>query len=288
MRQVFLAAVASLGLVACVGGINGNNGDDQPKTAKEMFIANVHPILAACQNCHTTGHPAGNVTGFYDPNPDTAYETATHYTAFVGDYDPATAPVLQKILPGNHNNMHYADSDVQAITAWLNKELTDRAGGTTPPPPETVQAAIKRVMTQFVSCMSLTNFQTANMRGDMGNMRSDNPNDACNSCHGNGEYGNIVSNQETNYWNTLSQHSRYLLQYFYVDTSMGTAAAKMVINTNSFMMVATAQPPHQQHPLFTVTNVTQDQTLLDFYKLTMTSVMMAGTANCTGGPTLTD
>src|SRR5713226_3877310 len=111
MREVLLAAVASLGLVACVGGINGMNGDDtQPQTAKEMFKANVYPILAACSSCHATGHPANNSTGFYDPSIDTAYDTATHYTALVGDYDATTAPILTKILPNNHNNMHYTDA----------------------------------------------------------------------------------------------------------------------------------------------------------------------------------
>jgi hypothetical protein len=175
--------------------------------------------------------------------------------------------------------MHYSDPEVQAITAWLNKELEER-GPVTPPNTETTAQAIKRVMNNFSGCMKLLDFQNANMRGDLGNMRSDQPNDACNSCHGAGEYGNMVSNIENQFYTTLSTHSRYMLQYFYVDTSMGAAQATMVINTHSFEMVSGGLPPHQQHPLFDPTAITQNASLVQFYNATMMNMMMAGPAGC--------
>jgi hypothetical protein len=279
----------SLGLVACVGGIDGAPGDDDTSnaTARELFDSNVYPAISACMSCHTTGNPSGNVTGFYDPNSSTAYTTATSFTALVGQFDPSTAPILTKILPGDHNGMHWSDDQVTKITAWLNKELAERTGTTTPPTsPDSPAAAIKRTMNQFAACMQLTDFQTANMATDLGNMQSRNPQDACHSCHDNGEYSFYNNNVEGAFYNVISTHSRYMLMYFSVDTTGGVANYKMQINPNSFMMVGQAKYPFNDHPQFDPTTITQNQSLVDFYNATMMRVQTLGTA-C-GNSTLVD
>jgi hypothetical protein len=277
----------SLGLVACVGGIDsgGPSGDDgTTETARQQFDQNVYPIIGACMSCHTTGHPSGNVTGFYDPNAATAYVTATSYTALVGQFDPSTAPILTKILPGNHNGQAYSSDQVTKITNWLNKELAERTGSTAPPTsPDSPAAAMQRTIKTFAGCMQLTDFQIAKMATDLGNMQSQNPQDNCHSCHENAEYGFENNNVESQFYTTISSHSRLLLMYFSVDTTGGVSNYKMQINTTPFMMVGAAKYPFNDHPQFDYTTITTNQSLVDFFNATQARVTSLG-ASCGGMP----
>ncbi|HET9624851.1 MAG TPA: hypothetical protein VFP84_25965 [Kofleriaceae bacterium] len=282
MRNILLAVVVASGLVGCVGGIDdpttpptGSGSDTTPPTggsgeAKAAFDANVYPILAAkCKVCHTSGAPLGNVTGFVDSDATKGYQTAINYVALVGTWTP-DAPILSKIALG-HNGQTYTDPEKASITDWLSKELAARAtGGDGTPPPATGTGspveATDRLLAEWSGCMTLANFQTANMKA-WGNLKADNS--ACKTCHINAEFGNIAMDVDAPFF-TFIDTNRYLMaQYFTIDFSKGVDQAKIVVNTNSFKNVGLGLPPHTEHPRFNPTNNAGMTALQKFYDLTM-------------------
>ena len=306
MRAVIMAAIASMGLVACVGALDsggmgsgsgsgsGSNGGSGAGNAaatasRKLFNDNVYPIVKAkCAACHTSGHPNGNVTGFVDPTPPSAdpfmaYDTATGYVAAVGNFTTVTANILQKPLtPGGHNGQTYTAAEQQSLTDWLNAEVAWRGAGTAPPPTgESPAAATARLLGQWSGCMTLANFNTANMANAWGQMQTNNG-DACQSCHVNGANGMIATQQATTMFGVISTNKYYLLQFFTVDLTK--TPAQVVINTQSFLGVSQGKPPHVEHPTFNATTNQGMTALQTFYTSTMAGV----TANTCGPSTLTN
>ena len=303
MRNILLAVVAAAGLVGCVGGIDTNptpTATDPPPgsvgggpsgpgadAARTSFETNVYPIISAtgrCIGCHSSAGPVGNVTGFVAPAASDGYVTAVGYQALVGDWTPAGAPILTKIAAG-HNGQSYSDDDKTKITSWLNAELTARASGggttTTPPGQESPADATLRLTKQWSGCMTQTNFNTANMVA-WATMRADNS--QCQTCHVDGEYGQIATNVPTTFFGVISTNKYYMAQYFTVDLSQGVASAKVIVNTKSFTGVGTDLPPHVEHPRFNPTNSAGMTALNKFYTLTMSNL----TAGTCGPSTLTN
>lgn len=297
MRNILLAVAAAAGLVGCVGGIDTPAGPSTPPPdgvgggttngtaaadARKAFDDNVYPIIAGkCTACHSSSGPVGNITGFVAPTPADGYVTAAGYQAVVGDRTPTGAPILTKIALG-HNAQTYTDTEKSKITDWLNKELAARTSAPptgTPPPAESPADATVRLTKEWSGCMTLTNFTTANMVA-WGNMRANNS--ACKTCHVDGEYGQIASDVPGPFFNLISTNKYYMAQYFSVDLSQGVAAAKVIVNTRSFVAVGTGLAPHLEHPRFQLTNSTGMTALQKFYDLTMA----AKTAGTCGTPTL--
>jgi len=129
--------------------------------------------------------------------------------------------------------------------------------------------------------MTLANFTKANMIA-WGTMRANNS--QCETCHVDGEYGQIASNVATTFFNTISTNKYYMAQYFTVDLSKGVAAAQVIVNTRSFTGVGTDLAPHIEHPRFTLQGSTGMTALTAFYNSTMANK----TAGTCGPPTLTN
>jgi len=301
--RTFLALIASLGLGACVGGIDspppvgddnggvgGGGSGSAAVEARKLFDDNVRPIIAAkCVACHSVAGPVGNITGFVDTNATTAYETATGYQALVGDWT-VSAPILTKLSTGTHMNASkgadvvYSPTDISNITGWLSKELEARAGGTPPPVgTESAAEATVRLTKEWSGCMTLENFTAANMRA-WGNVNAGGGGN-CKTCHYNGEYGNIAENVDQPFFDTISQDKYYMAQYFSVDLSGGVPTALVIVNTRSFTGVGTGLAPHQSHPRFDPDNNNGMAALQQFYTLTMTAKMAAPGGVC-GPPKL--
>lgn len=299
MRNILLAVVAAAGLVGCVGGIDqqpipadppaqgvgGGTSGAAAQAARTSFETNVYPIVAAagrCIACHSSAGPVGNVTGFVAPAAADGYVTAVGYQALVGDWTPNGAPILTKIAIG-HNGMTYTADEKTKITDWLNAELTARASGggsgSGMPAGESPADATVRLTKEWSGCMTLANFTTANMIA-WGTMRAGNS--ACQTCHVDGEYGQIASNVAAPFFNTISTDKYYMAQYFSVDLSGGVATAKVIINTRSFTGVGQGLAPHLEHPRFTLTGSTGLAALTKFYDLTVA----AKTAGTCGASTL--
>lgn len=295
MRATLLAAIAAVGLVGCVGGISSEGGDpldspdgdgndngDNPagsdlSAAKMLFDSNVYPVVnAKCTGgaCHSETATGATVTRFVATDAAKGWQTATNYTALVGNFTASSAPILTKIGAGAiHNNVTYSTTEIASITAWLNKELELRNGQpatTTQPPPgqESLADATNRVLSEFAGCMTKTDFDAANMAQAWGGMQAQN-NEECDNCHATGGNGMVASRVSTQFWNIFSVKKNYFLQYLTVDLTGGAAAAKVIINTTSFKGVSQAQDPHREHPTFNATNNQGMTALNQFYTSTM-------------------
>lgn len=298
MRTSLLAAIATVGLVGCVGGVeqggspldtgdgDGNDNGDNPaggdlSAAKQLFDTNVYSIIAAkCTGgaCHSETATGTTLTRFVATDPAKGWQTATNYTALIGNYTTTSAPILTLIMPGTHQGVTYNADNEAKITAWLNKEVEVRNGQTTPVTPgaETLAQASDRVLAEFNGCMTLADFATANMANAWGNMGAQN-NQQCKDCHVTGDQGFIASPNETFMWNVFSQRKYFFLQYLTVDLLGGPAEATVMINTTSFRGVSNAQAPHLEHPTFNSGPNSQGmQALRQFYDLTMAK-KLAGT-----------
>ena len=308
MRAVLLAAIASMGLVGCVGQLDtmppsqpvgtGTNPNPTPNSmAKQMFEQNVYPIISsktaasgcAMSGCHMVGNNPGS-TQFVAADVADAYATITSYQAVVGNFTPASAGLLTQV-EGGHNGRTYSDAEKTAITNWLAQEVTERGQGTTPTggTTETPGAATARLMNEWSACMNLTDFNSANMATAWGQMQTNNGS-RCESCHATGGYGMIVTQVAESttggppgLFTTIATNKYYMIQYFSVDlTKPGvgpTDTGKMgqiVINHTSFEGVARQQPPHTEHPTFNADNNQGMTALQSFYDLTMAKVTAGG------------
>lgn len=294
--RTFLALVASLGLVGCVGGIETPTNDPPPGgtggggsgpaagEARKLFETNVAPILEAnCIGCHNSDGPVGNITGFVSADPIDAYTTAVGYQSVVGDWTPTGAPILTKITDTNktpsHQSINYSNDALSKITDWLAKELEARGsgGGATNPQGENAAQITVRLLNEWSGCMTQANFEAADMRA-WGNVNAGGGGD-CRTCHSQGEYGFVASNTSTLFFPYITEDKYYMLQYFAVDLSQGLAAAKIIINDRSFEGVGRRLAPHQQHPNFNPTNNNGYAALQAFYNSTMSAHTASG-GNC--------
>lgn len=320
MRALLLATIASVSLIGCVGELDGGGGDDQGGTvgpgtnpnpnpdsqARKKFEQNVYPIIkspgtmADCSSCHSATGPAGNVTGFVTPDVSDAYATATSYQAIVGNFAPNAAGILTKVAQG-HVGRVYTQAQIDSITDWLNTEVTERAtggggGGTPTGSQETYAAATKRLMNDWSACMTLANFNAANMAQAWGNMQANNG-ERCAACHSTGGYGFMASGIATTNPNggppgmfTVMSTDKYFLPMYYTvdlsdttrDASGKLINAKMKFNEESFKGVAQNIAPHVQHPSFNYTNSQGINALKTFYTSTAAAV---AAGNC-GTPKL--
>jgi hypothetical protein len=304
MRSSFLAAFAAMAMAAgCVGNLDptppgggpgsnnqgapdgGGGGTGTTQNAKPLFDSDVYPIVSAkCMTCHSAAGPVGNVTGFVATNAADGYVTMTGYVALVGNFTSSSAGILGKIAAG-HNGIVYTADEQAKITGWLNQEAalrTDVGTGTgsgsgsgSGPANESPSAATTRLLAQWSGCMTQANFDAANMADAWGNLTASN-NQQCENCHVNAAEGFIASRQSLPFFTTIDTNKYYMLQYFTVDLTQGTAAAKIIINTVSFDGVSKGQPPHLEHPRFNATDNNGMTALKKFYDSTMAS-LAAGT-----------
>jgi hypothetical protein len=141
-----------------------------------LFDTNVFPILnAKCSGaaCHSETAQGATLTRFVATDAARGWTVATNYTALVGNFTATNAPILTYVKPGTHQGVSYSTDDEAKITAWLNKEVELRngqPGGTQPTGGETLSQASERVLNEFRGCMTLADFQAADMADAWGGM----------------------------------------------------------------------------------------------------------------------
>jgi hypothetical protein len=140
------------------------------------------------------------------------------------------------------------------------------------PTPDVPTVDIKAVLTSWSGCMTLANFQAANMTTAWSTLTTTDGKQ-CLNCHDQGEYNFIASDDENAFFTGLSQHSYFMLKYFSVDA----ATMKVVVSTASFAS-ANAKVGH---PKFNVT-MNQGITALDAFHAST-----AANTAC-GAPTMID
>ncbi len=272
--KTLLSLLLASTLVACVGGIeeppvnpvpnplgtpdgDGNDNGDNPAggdltAAKQLFDSGVYSTLKAkCTGgaCHNETGTGGSVTKFVADDPARGWQIATNYAALVSFYVPTSAPVLTKIANG-HEGVEYLPTEVDAITAWLNKELELRNGQPNMPPGggETLGAAGERVMQEFAGCLNIDDFLAVDFGLKWGNKGSNEG--QCEQCHTNGAFRFLANNDNQKMHRRLTKEKYEFLMYFTPDLTNGPAAAKMIVNRPAFYGVAEGLDPHREHPQF--------------------------------------
>jgi mono/diheme cytochrome c family protein len=307
MRAVLFAAIASIGLVGCVGELdttgggdntggdnnndNDNGGTQNPDSsaARKAYDDNVHSIMAAkCIACHNVAGPVSNLSGFVHSDASKAWETITGFQSVVGNFTPTLAGVLIKVdIPAGHQGQSYTSDEKNKITDWLNEEVLWRnqtPGGTDPGPGtgggETPAQATQRVLAEWSACMTKANFDAANMASAWGNLTANN-NQRCSNCHASGDGGFIATVQSQIFFDVISQNKYFMLQYFTVKLDLANLAeSKVEINRQSFLGVSQGQDPHREHPRFNATNNNGMTALTNFYNRTMEAYNNSATTPC--------
>lgn len=268
---------------------DGNGNGDNPAggdlhRAKALFDSGVFPtIQAKCSTnaCHAETAVGATLTRFVAGDPARGWQVATNYAVVVGsNHAASTAPVLTLITPGTHKGVTYTSDEATQIAAWLDSEVEIRnAQPPAVPNPviETLSEATERARTEFVACMTLADFQAANMATAWASTRALN-NQECAHCHSTGDEGFIASPDSGGVFTALTTNPALLMMYFSVDLTAGAAPAKMIINQHSQRGVAQGEDPHREHPRYNPTSNQGMTALTQLYYATMAR-KAAGTCN---------
>ncbi|HEY5924320.1 MAG TPA: hypothetical protein VIV11_21735 [Kofleriaceae bacterium] len=121
-----------------------------------------------------------------------------------------------------------------AVLAGCIGGITEVGGGGDQPDagtrgPDATTIDLKAVFRQWSGCMTLTNFQTANMATAWSQLTTSD-NKQCQNCHDQGQYNFIATDDEAAFFAGITQHSSLMAMYFRVDA----ATMKVEINTASF------------------------------------------------------
>jgi hypothetical protein len=259
-----LTTILVFAAAGCVGNVGDQSGDDTTtdnRTAKQIFKADVHPSMGKCSGgtCHDIGATSGAVSKFYNTDSEMTYTAAVAAPTLVSDFS-SLAPILQKVQAG-HKGVSYMPDEVTKITNWLAKETAERANtgsgsgsGSNPPVFDS-----KAALATWSGCMSLENFNAANMTLAWSTLGADNL-QKCINCHIGGISGFYINNQAQPYFDTISTTTAYLLKYFTVDTTQ----KKVVVNQASFKSATMISG----HPTFNPTTNAGMTALVKFYDLT--------------------
>jgi hypothetical protein len=286
MRHLF--AVVLLFAVGCVGAVGeeGMGGDDDPnpdpngKMGQTVYVRDVHPAMNRCSGgaCHSVGAVSGALGKFYEMDGAAGYAKIVGAPTIIGEGGQAfssVAPILTKIQAG-HQGVTYSPDETTKITAWLALEVEERKDGTGPVTP-TVNP--KEVLKTFSGCLTIADFNTAQMAQKWSALAASN-NQKCLNCHQAGGDGFIVNANADLMFKVMTENSAYMLKFFSVDTSV--TPAKVVVNTGSF---TNAGVTIVAHPRFDPTNNAGMIALKAFYDLAAAK-QLAGT--CSPTPTIKD
>lgn len=275
MRHLFAVILGSVLVTGCMGAVgsedntptpdSGGTTTDPSKEGPKIYARDVHPSMAKCSGagCHDASAVSGALGKFYSMDADATYKKLEAAPSIIGGGAQAfssIAPILKHIEAG-HKGITYTPDEVSKITNWLAKEVEERkkTGGPMQPPP----VDPKEVLKTFSGCMTLADFNTAQMAQKWSALAADNA-QKCLNCHQGGVAGFIVSTNADLFFKTISESSAYMLKYFTVDTNV--TPAKVVINTGS---MTSAGVTLAGHPRFNPTVNAGMTALKQFYDLAM-------------------
>jgi hypothetical protein len=302
MRKYLLTAPAALlfAASACVGEFEamndpGNGGASTPgqtpgnnpgggggggagaADAKALYDGTVKSLVQTkCGACHGTPAVAGAPS--YWPGAEPVYESVTA-GVLVGDFTDGQARMLTKGVHSTVTTWWNGDEDAK-IKAWLLAEHTWRNAkggddpGTNPGPGGGGATAVA----QFAGCMTLANWQAANMQTWSQLETQQGGNDPCSSCHPQptSNYGNMALCNNTEIMFAQNISSGGFNSLFTTD-----ATGKVIIDTAMLQLKGTPSATNT-HPAFEVDpNSEHMQALQQFYQLTMSAVA-AGNCPKTG------
>jgi len=264
------------------GGSGGGGGATAGATAKDLFTANVAPILTRCSASTCHGSATLTTPTQFAYNMPSLYDNITGYSSRVlGSYDKAQATIISKITAGGHNAQTYTAAEITSIGDWLDKEHQERAatGGTTD--------AREKLLEAWSACMTQTDFDTAGVATAWAQKRTNNTNTACQQCHVNGS-GFLANADSTRMFQVLTQAKNpaggwFLEMYFTVDMTTDPANPKVIINKDLITRASMGTAQHEKFDVLTDRNggapYAYDK-LTTFYNTTMTKFTAAGATGC--------
>jgi len=128
--------------------------------------------------------------------------------------------------------------------------------------PDARTVDVKTILSQWSGCMTMTNFQTANMMHAWSTLAS-NDGKACQGCHSDAQFGFMATDDEGAFFTGISQHSALMAMYFTVDL----ATEKVIVNKQSFASANSALG----HPRFNTTMNAGMTALETFYAATLSN-----------------
>ena len=120
------------------------------------------------------------------------------------------------------------------------------------------------LMREWSGCMTLDNFNLADMANAWGTMAASNG-QACSSCHGSGLQGFYADRDAPGMFNAISTMKAFMVVYFSADVPNH----KMIVDESIFAAVASGQGSFQGHPPFDARNNQGMTALKNFYSITL-------------------
>ena len=269
MRHLFAVVLGSLFAAGCVGAVGDEGQQTGPdsgtttgnKMGATIYARDVYPALNKCSGgaCHNSDAASGALGKFYATDAAASYQRIVAAPTIIGAGAQAfssVAPILTHIAAG-HKGVTYTADEISKITNWLSVETTEHMGST----PTTPSVDPKQVLRTFSGCLTIADFNTAQMAQKWSALSADN-NQKCVNCHQGGGDGFIVNANADLFFKVMSENSAYMLKFFSVDTS--STPAMVVVNTGSFM---NAGVTIAGHPRFDPTNNAGMIALKAFYDL---------------------
>jgi hypothetical protein len=293
--MTLFAAIASLGLVGCIGALEpvgpGQQGDDDDdgqvtpppdkpdagggggatEEGRALFDSTVAPAMAQCGTAGCHGGTGNSPLKFIPDNTAGMYDVVTSYDdRVVGYFDKTVAPMLKRVAPGPHYTASYTPAQVTAIEAWLDKELELRSGGGGMMPPPgggtmTPGQVSKQLISEWSGCMDLALWNQLEVAEGWANKGSGEG--VCEKCHVNGQASFIATRDSDRMFQVLTTNKYYMLAYFTPNVT-DLANAKMEINRSLLERVGNAEYPYIEHPQFNVDGTAYSR-LQEFYDQTM-------------------
>lgn len=190
---------------------NNNNQNTQPtpKTARQLFDANVAPTLSStCATCHAGTPPTDGPT-FLGSGPTMFYASLVADARFVNAV-PAKSELITK---GKHEGPALTTQQSTDFLAWLTQETVERTNLPQPPPP-TDQVQLQ--LAAFGNCMSQTDFDSTGMN-DLQNQTTVGNAGSCYSCHSTGMYVYLSTDSNANEQHL--QRTPWLLKFAQASTN---------------------------------------------------------------------
>ncbi len=251
------------------GGNGSNNGSNNvdPRPAKDIFKADVHPLVAKCSGavCHDVTATSAAASKFYAADADASYTATVAAATLVGTFT-SIAPIIQYVKAG-HQGLNWSSDEESKIANWLAKETAERSGGggSNQPPPFDPKA----LLATWSGCMTLENFNAANMTQAWATLGANNLM-KCINCHNGGVAAFLISNDPAAFFAGISEQLAYMLKYF----TVSNADRKVVVNVGAFKSANVIT----NHPTFNAETNAGMTALTKFYDSTMAK-MMANTCD---------